>query len=131
MGQVEVLQAQGGGEELLECGRNVSFRFPSTERVPRQIEVRQVCGAASHKSSKQQLAGHLCGGEVEDGDDVGLGEEVDQAGHLLLEAVARQVQVGEGVEGELVGDERLAKVVHALASEGAVGQVDVSEKEWK
>ena len=85
-------------------------------------------GATPHKGPEQQLAGNLRGREVEDGDNVGLGQEVDQAGHLLLQAVACQVQVGEGVEGQLVGDERLAQVVHAFASEGAVGQVDVPEK---
>ena len=93
--------------------------------------MREVLGAAPHQGTEQDLRGDVGRAEVQDGDHVGLGQKVDQAGHLLLQAVSRQVQVGEGVEGELVGDERLAKVVHAFASEGAVGQVDVSEKEWK
>ena len=127
--EVEVLEAQGGGEELLEGRGDVALGLPGTERVPGQVQVGQVGGAAPDQGPEQQLAGHLGGREVEDGDDVGLGEEVDQAGHLLLQAVAGQIQVGERVQGELVGDQRLAQVVHPLASQGAVGQVDVPGKQ--
>lgn len=51
-GNVEVLQTEGAGEELLERGRYL-FALFGAKRVVRYVEVGQVRGTAAQESSKQ------------------------------------------------------------------------------
>ena len=71
-------------------------------------------GAAPDQGAKQQLPGDVGGGQVEDGDHVGLGQEGHEALDVLLELVASQVEVGQGVQAQLVGHQGLEEQFRIL-----------------
>ena len=71
--------------------------------------------AAPHQGTEEDLGRHVRAGQVQDRDDVGLGQERAQPGHVLLQGVTGQVQVGQAVQAQLVGDEGRGQAVGALA----------------
>ena len=129
--KIEIFESQTGGEELFEGCGYFSFWFLGEEGVLGEVEVGQMTGAAPDQSTEQDLWRNIGGAEVQDGDNVGLGEEVHQTLHLVLEDVTSEVQVGETVEGELVGDESIAERVNTFARDTAVRQVEMLGASWK
>ena len=63
----------------------LTFGFLGEERVSGEVKVGEVLCAATHQGAEQHLRGDVRGAEVQDGDHVRLGQEVNQALHLVLE----------------------------------------------
>lgn len=95
---VEVLEVEGGGEKLFEGGRNLALGLSGGEGIPSKVEVGKVRGAASHQGTEQNLRRDVGGGEVQDGDNVRLGQKPDKMLDIFPQRIARQVQVCQRVE---------------------------------
>ena len=62
----------------------LTFGFLGEEGVTGEVKVGEVLGAAPHQGTEQHLRGDVRGAEVQDRDNIRLGQEVNQALNLVL-----------------------------------------------